>query len=245
MSRDDRLDELLGAYAVDALDDQERAEVEAYLAANPDARAEANRLGFAVEALAASESDPTVPPGAWSRIQAALTSREPGQLPPLELPREPAAPVVPIEHTGRRRRLAAVVLAAAAALVVGLAIGAIVANERSSSQASVESLADAAARNPSSRSATLTGTGAPVHVVVDPNGHGYLFAGDLAALPDGRTYQLWSLDGASPVSLGVLGADPGVVAFTAGGTTKLAITDEPAPGAVAPGQAPLVSGALT
>ena len=36
----DELDALLGAYALDALDEDERREVEAYLADNPRARAE-------------------------------------------------------------------------------------------------------------------------------------------------------------------------------------------------------------
>ena len=95
-------------------------------------------------------------------------------------------------------------------------------------------MADATRRAPGARAGTLTGEGTPdVPVVVGADGRGYLFGTDLPALPRDRTYQLWAVDGPAPVSLAVLGPDPGVVAFSAGDAAALAITNEPAPGAVA------------
>src|SRR3546814_15199027 len=42
------------------------------------------------------------------------------------------------------------------------------------------------------------------------DGVGYLRADELPELPDDRTYQLWGAAGDELVSLGVLGADPGI-----------------------------------
>jgi hypothetical protein len=265
VNRDEKLDALLGAYALDALDDDEREAVEAYLEASPEARSEARRLDLAVDALAGAENDPAFPEGSWERIRAAMTGADTvADLPPLRLPAPPAsstAPspavpavptavtnVVPIERARRRpNRLVAAALAAAAALVVGIGVGAVAAREgASSSELSIEQLAGDALKDPDARVGTLSGPGTPgVRAVVDPGGRGYLFADDLPSLPSNRTYQLWTLDGPTPVSLAVLGPDPSIVAFPAGDRAEsLAITDEPAPGATAPGQDPLAQGTL-
>ena len=78
------------------------------------------------------------------------------------------------------------------------------------------------------------------------DGRGFLRASNLPALADDRTYQLW---GGTPegelVSLGVLGADPGVVAFDASGFDILAISEEDLPGVVAPTADPVAAGALS
>jgi hypothetical protein len=157
----------------------------------------------------------------------------------LHLPRAP--------HRRRPPRLVAAALALAAALVVGLGLGAAQdPGPTPSNETAIARLADAALKDTNARVGTLTGAGTPaVRVVVEPDGRGYLFGGDLPSLTAGRTYQLWTLDGAAPVSLAVLGPDPGVVPFSAGATaTTLAITDEAAPGAAVPGSAPLAAGTL-
>ena len=84
-----------------------------------------------------------------------------------------------------------------------------------------------------------------VRAVIDDRGAAYLFADALPALPDGRTYQLWTLDAAQPVSLGVLGSRPGLVTVPASAALRrLAITAEDAPGSTAPTASPLVAGTL-
>src|SRR5215213_2777673 len=73
--RDESLDELLGAYALDAVDEAERRRIEAYLAANPTARSEVADHRE-VAALLAVGSEPP-PEGLWDRIAGALDERPP------------------------------------------------------------------------------------------------------------------------------------------------------------------------
>jgi anti-sigma-K factor RskA len=274
MSRDPRLDELLGAYELDALDADERAEVAAYLERSPEARREADRLGAAIAAMAAASTDDVpVPHGLWDRIRDAMHDEADTELPPLRLPpplpaprpaeaeadeaeadeaeADEAGPVAPVVALPpKRRSIWPKVAALAAAVVLALGIGVTVGRtmgDNGSGEVSLEQLAAAALADGGARVATLAGEGTPgVRAVVDPAGRGYLLADDLPSLPAGRTYQLWGVDGEAPVSLAVLGPDPGVVAFPAGAqTTTLAITDEAAPGASAPSAAPLVVGRLS
>jgi anti-sigma factor RsiW len=261
MSRDPRLDELLGAYELDALDDDERAEVAAYLERSPEARREADRLGAAVAALAsASAGDAPVPADMWQRIRDAVRDDAATDLPPLRLPPPSAPPLAPAAATStegnvvplarRRRHLGLKVAAAAAAIVVALGIGVTAGRISSSgddSPVTLEQLAADALADPDARVGTLAGEGSPgVRVVVDPSGRGYLLAHDLPSLPPGQTYQLWDVADDVVLSLGVLGPDPGVVAFSAGSdTTTLAITAEAVPGVVASTQPPIVVGELS
>lgn len=252
MSREEHYDGLLGAHALDATDSVERGAIEAYLDRSPDARVEVSRLEAVVATLASTQAT-DVPDGSWDRLLGRLRGAAPEADEPVPALRLPARPepqpgaVVPPGRSGRARRgWVAATLAMAAAMIVGVALGAVV--DRARPTADLASLARAAFDDPSSRQGSLSGDagGPTVRVVVDPQGRGFVLAQDLARLPEGRTYQLWSLDGAAPVSLGLLGADPQVVAFTASpGVTTLAITDEPAPGATAPGQAPLVLGRVS
>jgi anti-sigma-K factor RskA len=140
------------------------------------------------------------------------------------------------------------IAAAAAAFVAGVVV-AHPRHDSGSSAARLRAAATSALARPGAHVGTLAGTstGAPtVRAVVDPDGNGYLFADALPALASGRTYQLWTLDSGTPVSLGVIGSRPTVVAFPAGTQPRtLAITDEAAPGAPAPTSTPLVSGAVS
>jgi hypothetical protein len=66
--------------------------------------------------------------------------------------------------------------------------------------------------------------------VVARDGTGYLTS-HLPPAPAGQTYQLWGISRAGTISLGVLGRDPGTVAFKAAVPTgSLAITTEVAGG---------------
>jgi exodeoxyribonuclease V beta subunit len=65
------------------------------------------------------------------------------------------------------------------------------------------------------------------------------------ALAAGQTYQLWGQHGDDMISLGLLGSDPDVTAFSAGeGVSAIAISAEPSGGAQAPSD-PLALGAIT
>lgn len=255
---DDRLHDLLGAYAIGAVDDDERAEVDALLARSPEARRELARLEHAVAALTDAEATRMPPEGAFDRLLGALRADDdidisagPDGLPPLRLPPpdggEPRAVVVPLAG---RRRWAPRVLAAAATIAVAALAATVVVQQRRLDDAGDVSLAGQAERAltaPGARTGTLASADGTLRVraVVGRDGTGFLLADELPTLADGRTYQLWTVDGPAPVSLGVLGGRPQVIAFPAGtDVTTLAITAEPATGSTGPTSTPLVVGTL-
>jgi anti-sigma-K factor RskA len=101
----------------------------------------------------------------------------------------------------------------------------------------IDSLAQRASDEPGGVLATLDDTaGRPVARVVTDQDGAYLVLEGLQDLPSGRAYQLWSLTGPEPVSLGMLGREgTNTVAFRLPPTiTELAISVEPTSGEVAP-----------
>jgi anti-sigma-K factor RskA len=221
------MDELLGAYALDAVDGDERRRVEAYLAANPSARAEVERHREVAALLAVGIERP--PDGLWDRIAGALEEPAPAPGPRL-------AQVMPSEPVRRRRRalgaVAAGLVAAAAAVVVTVAV--VRDDDALSGDAAMAAAYEDALAAPEGRRTELVGDGRPytADAVVLPNGTGFLAADDLPALPDTETWQLWGVYGDDDViSLGVLGNRPTLQAFTAHDDLQaLVITREQAGG---------------
>ena len=256
----DEIQSLLGVYALDAVDDPERRLLDDHLATCVRCAAEVaeHRETAASLAFAGGEA----PAGLWDRIASQLDP-EPSARPDrrsdtvgaavaVAPPPGPRGDAVVVLDAGRRRRRWVSPAVAAAAVLVAAALGAQVVRERDgvdraeTASPSVERLADLALEATGSRVADLSGPGAEVRAVVDPGGTGYVFAGPLPALPDGRTYQLWGVRRGTVVSLGVFGPDPGVVAFSAApDTDALAITAEVAGGVVSSEQDPVVSGPLS
>lgn len=72
----------------------------------------------------------------------------------------------------------------------------------------------------------------------------YLDASALPPLAVDRTYQLWGAIGDRRVSLGVLGADPGIIPFDPRLFTAFAITDEEAGGVIQSTRGAVVEGAV-
>ena len=264
----DEASELLGAYALDAVDGAERAELETHLSECPRCVAELDSLREVATAL--GNSVEPLPEGLWSRLASRLSEPDDDEVPP-PLPRllegaaapasTPAAtktqtPFRPPRRDGRRRRSAVTVLGvvavAAAAVAVVLGVGLVRANDRVSTlqaQAPLSS-ASAALRTPGHRIVDLED---PVthhrmaQFVVVPDGRGYLVSSSLPALGAGRTYQLWGIVGKRPISLGLLGGAPHQATFTmAGGTrpSSLAVTAEPAGGTVTPTPPMLATGTV-
>ena len=145
MTPDDHLDELLGAYALDAVDDLERRRVEAYLAEHAEARAEVWQMRQAASMLAHSGNP--APDRIWDRIADTLEERPPDLDRPLPAPKS----------TGRRRPLtallaaAAVLIAAAAGVVTALVLDA--ADEPETTQ-SIEDAYESARDDPTAASST-------------------------------------------------------------------------------------------
>jgi anti-sigma-K factor RskA len=226
------LDELLGAYALDAVDDDERRRVEEYLAVNPRAASEVREHREVASMLSFSGTD--APPGLWDRIASELDERPPAPGPEL-------ARVLPIEQADRRRRrmrsvgtwLAAT---AAAVLMTVVVVGLIDGDDGADDP--LEAAADAARADRDSRVATLVadGSDATAEAIVDEDGHGYLVASDLPSLADDQTYQLWGFVGDDAISLGILGPNPEIEMFTIeADVDAFAVTIERAGGVVSDG----------
>jgi len=226
----------LAVYALDALDDVERRAVDEHLADCPDCRLE---LDTHYETLVALVPDEPPPPAVWEGVVAAITAPDDAS----EIAQEPVpAPVIRL----RRPWLAAaggLVAAAIVGGVLGFALG-----RSHDDGADIDLLAEQAAEDRDGVLATLDDTaGQPVaRVVADADG-AYVVLEGLRDLPEGRAYQLWSLTGPKPVSLGMLGRDgTNTVAFRLPPTiTKVAISVAPTSGDVAPNGAFQASGTIT
>ena len=249
------IEALIGAYALDAVEPDERAAVEAHLVDCPRCRAE---LAEHLEAASfLSYGGAPAPEALWGRIVSALEEPPPAMR--LEVvggpTRPPASPASPVQEGARggwtSRRLVGVLAAAAAVAVV--VMGAALVHQRSqiddlhrnlAASALIRSAAQAQAdpasqhlslRSPSNGDVTAT-------AVISPSGTGYLTASDLPALGSDRTYQLWGETGGKVISLGLLGRSPRLVAFSAHGSFQgLAVTDEVAGGVTVTHQTPVLT----
>jgi anti-sigma factor RsiW len=224
----DEIIELLPAYALDAVDDDERALIERYLERTPGARDHVAELRVAASMLAQSGGPP--PEGVWERLESAISAAPPphAAAPPDMLASRRAVSVAP--RPDRRWQWLA-----AAAAVVALAFGGLWLADRSGGGSSVTdtaALARSAATAPGSRHAVLTDSNGNTlaTAVVTRDGTGYLTS-RLPPAGAGETYQLWGVTRTGTISLGVLGRDPQTVAFKAAAPTRsLAITTEVAGG---------------
>jgi anti-sigma factor RsiW len=258
----DETEALLGAYALDATSDEERAQVEAHLANCPRCQAElaAHRE---ITAMMATGIGVEVPARVWDQVAASTFSglgRQQATFPPPLLLRKTET-----RHTGVRAglarltgRLRAITLGlgtAAAAAVIALAsffgveVGQLHSQvHRLEQQVTSANLATAAALAAAGPHVTVTlaatdGARAAT-VVVTPKGYAYWISSRLPDLPRSETYQLWGLVRGKPVSLGLLGPEPSQTSLfrLEAGTAKLMVTAEPAGGAPQPTTGVLAAG---
>ena len=255
----DEVTELLGAYALDAVDPEEALAIEAHLADCPRCTAEVGQHRAVAGLIANAGVD--APTALWDRIAARIDrTGEPVRLRPSPLPsplRPDRSPVVQAASVGRPSRRAAAwsavgaVAAAAVVAVVVLAVQVdhldqrVTALEAPVAAGGVAQQVQAALLDPAAHQVTLRSTAdhatqAAVLVIL-PSGTAYAVNTDMPRLASDRTYQLWGFVRGHPVSLGVLGSDPRQVAFTVDPAvvTAYAVTEEVAGGAPAPTRAPL------
>jgi len=251
--------DLLGAYALDALEGDERAAVEHHARHCRPCMDEIVDHREVAGLLTPGWAKP--PAGLWEKIAAALEEVPP----PLDLapaiamkPGPAAAPMTTSSGPPPRRRSVATGIAAmiaiAAVTVVGflgfrvaddnrllgkLAIG----QHGEELQRSVNAaLAEPQARKVALRSEDGAST---AEAVVLTDGTGYLVRSNLPALTADRTYQLWALVGTSRISVGVLGPEPRISSFKMDGDVwALAITDEAAGGVESTKKNPVVLGRI-
>lgn len=249
----DELAELLGAYALDAVEPDEAELLGRHLETCPRCREEL-RAHRETASLLGYIGGPA-PTGLWDQIVAGA------QEAPPEL-RLHKAQVLPLASARRRRslrvRLVAVAagVAAAAAVALGFQVNHLDQQTRAL-QAVVQSITPSptmatvqrALATPGSQHVQLTAVAKPrgtANAVILPSGDGYLYNAKMEPLPSGRSYQLWGIVGDQRISYGLLGSDPTAVSyFRAGGNgtvDELAVTDEVASGVESSTQAPVAFG---
>ena len=252
--------ELLGAYALDAVDDDERQAIGHHLDECAQCRREVAEHREVAGMLASGWLP--APEGVWDRIAGSLEEAPP----PLRMPSgaagrdAPAAsgsppappPVVSLDERRRRRprngigKAATLIAIAASVAVVGLVgVATVVRDDRPDA---VSEVAAAAADRPDARRVAMrSADGARrADAVVLPDGTGYIVDANLPELPADRTYQLWAVVGTSKISIGVLGPSVEPLAFRAAAdVSAFAITAETAGGVIVSEQQPTVVGTVT
>lgn len=251
--------ELLGAFALDAVDDIEHEQVESHLKDCP--RCVVELMGLREAASALGNCVVPLPDGLWSAISSRLTMPDENRpLPPLLRTRQEAgiseeggpAPVrSPRSRTGRRylivvTSVAAAAVAAAAVLTFSL-VRTADQNDRLQAQIGTNNSSVVAALETPGHSLVSLREANHVNVaefVVLPSGRGYLVSSTLPKLTADQTYQLWGIIAGQPISLGLLGPAPDQATFTVAGSsapTQLGVTVEPAGGSIVPSTAMLAS----
>ncbi|HUF33007.1 MAG TPA: anti-sigma factor [Acidimicrobiales bacterium] len=246
----DSIEELLGAYALDAVEDDERHLVAAHLTTCARCRAEVEQHRE-VAAMLAYSGEPA-PDGIWDRIAENLEAAPPAPaLPLFSAPRRPDRSTRPAWVT----RAGGGLLAVAASVVIAvLAFQVRDLNEqinRVEHDLAIEAVErgyqTAIASGDSVRVDLVSADGSiDARAVLSRDGVGFLRGTTLPRLPDDRTYQLW---GVTPdlraVSLGVFGPAPDYAAFSVSGEfIQLAITEEQAGGVISSEQPLVVYGSI-
>jgi anti-sigma-K factor RskA len=232
--------ELLGAYALGAVDDGEAAAVRAHLATCAECQAEVAVLWTAVDALPALADPLEPPPALRERISSAVLADVPiASVPPAPLaPPAPPPPLgaVPMPEPVRPARWWATPApwVAAAAVLLLVAAGLLVWNLRLRQELTATSGVETVALAP-----TDAAPGASGEVRYDPSNQLLILdARDLPPLAPGEVYEVWLIgpEGA-PQPAGVFDQPTATHAIVADRDQfdTLAITAEPGPlGSVAP-----------
>jgi hypothetical protein len=250
----DEIAELLGAYALDAVDGDEAAAVAAHVNECPRCAAELAQHYEVAALLANAGSDASVE--LWDKIAARLDP--PGEPPPAARVLDAAlADALPRRLTQRQRRArwsATALIGALAATVIALLtvqVGHLNDQVGRLDRNALSSAVSAALRNPQARTVALSNPARPgakvADIVVLPSGAGYVIDDKLRALASDQTYQLWGVEEGKTVSLGLLGSHPGQVPFSQGNGTPIsayAVTAERAGGVVSTTHSPVAEGAL-
>ena len=238
----DEAQELLGAYAVHALEPDERSDVDEHLGSCDTCMTELEHLLDASAALGMTDLKPPSA-GLWDRIRTDVLADSPTT-------GDAVADIIRLDAAREHRRegqsrwrIAAVSAAAAAAIAIPTTLA-----FSGSSSPSLAALAKSAASQPNARTVPLVDAKGNklAEAVMTASGQGYVRDSRLPGLPDGQTYQLWFIDNGVPVSSGLLGRSPHVAAFAARpDVDAIAISVEPANGSVSPSTSPVAVGNLT
>ncbi|MDQ2725585.1 MAG: anti-sigma factor [Actinomycetota bacterium] len=265
MTSHDDLAELLGAYALDAVEPDEAELLDRHLETCPRCRAELR--GHRETAALLGYIGGPAPMGLWDQIVASAQEPPPAlrleaRTPPFVAPGSAGDPAFPSpldrprRHRRRSLRVRTVAIAAGVAAAVVAVLGLQVSrldNRTTVLNNEVASLAPSASMSavrlalatPGSHHVHLTGfaaKGASAEAVVLPSGQGYVYDAKMEPLGADRAYQLWGVVADQRISYQLLGSEPApVVPFRAGPDVQaLAVTNEVA-GGVERSSQPLVA----
>jgi len=262
----EEIKELLGAYALDAVDALEADAVELHLRDCPKCRAEVE-THREVAALLAHTGAPA-PTDIWDRIVASLDGDDEAPamrltMTPVEVPDAPGTLRTPsggnVTPLTRRRfdganRWMLGAMSAAAALVLILGVSLYRQSDRLGDiedglrVVTLERVAEDTQRDPGTRKLTLESRDGELsaQMALHENGHGFLRTAGLPVLPADQTYQLWMINSDdSTISLGLFNGGDEAVTVQAGLNPKgFAITVEEAGGVVQSEHLPSLSGFL-
>lgn len=233
------LSHLASLYAIDALDEAERARFETYLARHPEARAEVAEFRNTVARVAQASAEPA-PPGLRARVLDTIATT-----PQLRLAGPAERPIGQPPARPRRWVARGLAAAAAAALVVG-AIASLRWRDQRDDLGAVNAVlgapdAVAVALAPGDGSGRAAG-----RVTWSPSiGRTVITASDLTAAA-GRDFQLWLIDDGTPRSIALVDGEATaieeLVESTPGPGDAFGITVEPDGGSSQPtGELVLVS----
>jgi anti-sigma-K factor RskA len=217
---------LSGAYALDALSDEEAKQFRMHLRECAACREEVRELRQAAARI--GESEPIAPPSSLRARILAAADQQP-QLPPRVTPIERA------QSTRWTARVAAAVAAAVLVVAAGFGVNQFRSGDEQSDVAQVFQASDV-------REATVkTRTGATVTVATSRRlGKMAVETEALPRLGNRRVYQIWAIRDGTPISAGLLDdPDEGAAMALPSPGTLVAITVEPAGGSRAPTTAPL------
>ncbi|WP_224276108.1 anti-sigma factor [Nocardioides lacusdianchii] len=238
------LHKLTGAYAMDALDDLERARFEQHLAQCEDCRAEVAELRETAALL--SETVATTPPAALRESVLAGIA----QIRPMA-PEVPQSAPTPLADTtaGRGRGWMPFLVAAALALFVG--IGAMVSQPWSDDDRVTKlTAAEQVLQAPDAEEVFLDlgEAGRATVVRSKSEDRAVISTEDMVSAPEGKAYELWFINGDEFTSAGLMSDAPDQTVVLDGSAAEAAavgITVEPESGSEQPTTAPIAVFDLT
>jgi anti-sigma-K factor RskA len=232
----ERFDDLKEAYALGALSEQERREVEGYLGEHPELHAEVDDLESIANLLALAPQAHEPSPKLRRDLLNSISSASPGTT--------PAADPSP-RQTGLRRLFGPGGLAAAAALAL-VTIGMFTWN--ASLQEENQTLQGELQGQQKSYALQSTGAAQEVRgeVVRLGDERAVLVADDLSSLPEDETYQAWIMREDVPEPAGLFepndtGAAAAPLEGSIEGADAVAVTVEPSGGSSSPTSDPLMT----
>jgi anti-sigma-K factor RskA len=233
-----RFEEVKDAYVLGALPEQERRELEEYLAAHPERQAEIDELGNVASLLALSPPEQEPSPELRRSIMAVVEAQRP--------PARTRSWLAGVKELLSVRNLT---LGAAALLVIGLfSWNMLLQGQVQDLQGQVASLQD----SQQSRMVALAGTGAAqraeAEVILLKDHKAVLMAEDMPRVPENKTYQIWVIEDDVPQPSGLFEADGDTVAAVVEKPLDeddvIAITIEPNGGSQQPTTDPMLTAKL-